>query len=79
MRRHIDDEESTSEKTSYFHNALESWIDLNLATTFTDFAREVKPWSESLPHVIHYQDKIMDALAKAIEEGDEVGLEPLLK
>ncbi|KAL7274098.1 U3 snoRNP protein [Rhizina undulata] len=75
VRRQVDDEETTK---SFFHNALETWVDLNLSTTFTEFSREVITLSESLPHIIHYKDKIFDALFTYIDKRDVLSLEPLL-
>lgn len=75
VRRHVDDEET---EKSFFHSSLESWVDLNLSTTFTEFSREAIPLSESLPHILHYKDELFELLVKYIDRRDALALEPLL-
>lgn len=53
-------------------------MDKNLTTTFTDFARELIPLTDSLPHIIHYKQDIAGIFYKYIERQDELALEPLL-
>lgn len=75
VRRHVDNEET---EKSFFHSSLESWVDLNLSATFTEFSREAIPLSESLPHILHYKDVIFELLVKYIDRRDVLALEPLL-
>ncbi len=63
---------------SYFQASLEQWNDLNLSENFTDFARSVKPLCDSLPQLLHYQNRVMDLLAEYIGKMDAQSLEPLL-
>jgi U3 small nucleolar RNA-associated protein 20 len=63
---------------SYFKNSLDEWRDLNISENFTAFARQVRPLSESLPQIIHYNDRIVDLLLQYIEKGDSWSEEPLL-
>lgn len=63
---------------SYFRTFLEEQVDLNLSENFRAFTKEVAPLTESLPMVLHYEDKIMDILKKYIEKEDSLSLEPLL-
>ncbi|OAA66994.1 Down-regulated-in-metastasis protein [Niveomyces insectorum RCEF 264] len=86
VRRHDLDDAATddlSATTSYFRNGLERWTDLNLSRGFTAFRRAVSPLSDSLAQILHFEDRIMDALAAAIQQaqGADDGreaLEPLL-
>ncbi|CAK7229741.1 U3 snoRNP protein [Sporothrix bragantina] len=86
VRRHDlegDDASDLSATTSYFRNGLERWTDLNLSRVFTAFRRTVSPLCDSLAQILHFEDRIMDALEKAIrdtqnqDDGRE-SLEPLL-
>ncbi|KAF8430325.1 armadillo-type protein [Tirmania nivea] len=75
VRRYVDDEEA---QKSFFRPALESWIEMNLSSNFTQFSKEVLPLTDSLPHILHYQNLIMDLLVKYIKLEDIHSLEPLL-
>ncbi|CAK7271318.1 U3 snoRNP protein [Sporothrix epigloea] len=86
VRRHDLEGEAASDlsaTTSYFRNGLERWTDLNLSRVFTAFRRTVSPLCDSLAQILHFEDRIMDALEKAIrdvqdqDDGRE-SLEPLL-
>ncbi|KAK8153561.1 armadillo-type protein [Phyllosticta citrichinensis] len=76
-RRHFD-EEDLSASTSYLKNSFEEWKDLNLSQSFQNFSRELSPFCESLPQILHHEDRIMDLLFTYIEKEDELSLEPLL-
>lgn len=86
VRRHdleADAAGDLSATTSYFRNGLERWTDLNLSRGFTAFRRAVSPLCDSLAQILHFEDRIMDHLAKSIQEsqGQDDGreaLEPLL-
>ena len=71
----VDDEAATA---SYFRNSLEQWMDLNLSENFSQFVSQVNRISESLPQILHYEDKIMALLVDHIQKGDQLSLEPLL-
>lgn len=73
--RNLDEDESTA---SYFKADLDKWRDLNLSENFSSFVREVSPWCNTLPQVLHYQRDIARILATFIEKGDPHSLEPLL-
>ncbi|KUI57586.1 U3 small nucleolar RNA-associated protein 20 [Cytospora mali] len=80
VRRHdLDDDEDISTTTSYFRNGVVRWADLNISKAFTNFKREVMPLCETLPQILHFQDKIMGLLAKYISAQDKESLEPLLE
>lgn len=78
VRRHDLDDEDLSATTSYFRNGVTRWADLNISKPFTDFKRQVSPLCETLPQILHFQDKIMDLLATFISAQDKEALEPLL-
>ncbi len=67
-----------STTTSFFKTGLDRWKDLNLSEGFTNFAREVESLCDSLPQILHYNQRIMDLLIMHIEKRDSQSLEPLL-
>jgi U3 small nucleolar RNA-associated protein 20 len=78
VRRHDLEIEDLKSTTSYFRNGLEKWTDLNISKPFTSFRREVLPISDSLAQILHFENKIMDALATYISAQEKEALEPLL-
>lgn len=64
---------------SYFKDALNEWRDINLADVFTTFARRVAPLCDSLPQVLHHDERIFELLVQHIEKGDKNSEEPLLR
>ncbi|KAI0173356.1 armadillo-type protein [Hypoxylon sp. FL1284] len=78
VRRHDLEVENLEATTSYFRNGMEKWIDINISKGFISFRREVRPFCESLPQIVHFQDKIMELLAKYISMHEQESLEPLL-
>lgn len=78
VRRHDLDAEDLSATTSYLRNGIEKWSELNVARSFTAFKREVLPLAESLAQILHFENRIMDLLAKYLELQDAESLEPLL-
>ncbi|KAI6904556.1 putative HEAT repeat protein, partial [Hortaea werneckii] len=78
-RRAVEEREELSEETdTYFGRSLQEWRDLNLSTTFTTFSREVGPFCDNLPVLLHNEAKIMDLLVAYIERADALAMEPLL-
>ncbi|KAI9658634.1 MAG: U3 snoRNP protein [Bathelium mastoideum] len=77
-RHHDLDENEITATTSYFKASLEEWQDLNLTGNFLSFVRDVRPLSESLPQILHYQDRIVDTLIQYVGKEDSLSLEPLL-
>ena len=69
-------DESTA--VSYFQSALSRWRDLNVSENFSNFVREVQPFCDSLPQILHYQENIMSAVVRFLEKRDSLSLEPLL-
>ena len=72
------DNRDLSSTASFFKAGLESWRDLNLSENFTAFAMEVAPLCDSLAHMLHYHQQIMDIVVRYIEKKDVLSLEPLL-
>ncbi|KAK3362295.1 armadillo-type protein [Lasiosphaeria hispida] len=78
VRRHDLEAEDLSATTSYLHNGLEKWAELNISRPFMLFRRDVTPLSESLAQILYHEDRIMDLLAEYIARHDKEALEPLL-
>ncbi|KAI1103922.1 armadillo-type protein [Jackrogersella minutella] len=78
VRRHDLEIESLEKTTSYFRNGLEKWADTNISKAYTLFRRDVRPFCDSLPQILHSQDKIMELLVKYISVHEKESLEPLL-
>ncbi|KAI1763193.1 armadillo-type protein [Hypoxylon sp. FL1150] len=78
IRRHDLEIENLEATTSYFRTCMEKWIDINVSKGFISFRREVRPFCDSLPQIVHFQDKIMELLAKYISMHEPESLEPLL-
>ncbi len=77
-RRNEVAEDDLSASDSFFKRSLDRWRDLNLSENFTSFVREVGPICNSLPQVLHYNQRIFDTLTIYIEKRESVSLEPLL-
>ncbi|KAH7163110.1 armadillo-type protein [Dactylonectria estremocensis] len=78
VRRHDLDTEDLSTSTSYFQTGLQKWSELNVSKPFVAFKREVLPLCESLPQLLHFEQRIMDSLANYISLQEKEALEPLL-
>ncbi len=79
VRRHDLDAEDLTTTTSYFKSSLERWQELNLSGPFINFAHEVTPLCDSLPQILHFEDRIMDLLAAHLEMEERESIEPLLE
>jgi U3 small nucleolar RNA-associated protein 20 len=79
VRRHDLDAEDLESTTSYLKNGLDKWTDLDISRGFTFFRREVLPLCDSLPQILHFEDKIMDLLEKYISAQEKESLESLLE
>jgi U3 small nucleolar RNA-associated protein 20 len=77
--RHDLDTEDLATTTSYFKNGLEKWQELNLSGPFIKFAHEVTPLCDSLPQILHFEDRIMDLLAAHLQMRERESIEPLLQ
>lgn len=79
MYIHLMGEVTEAQVYSYFSESVKKWRDLNLSATFTEFYEQVFPVSESLPQVIHHQEKIMLLLEKYISRQDSLALSSLFE
>ncbi|WAO83743.1 DRIM domain-containing protein [Fusarium falciforme] len=78
VRRHDLETEDLSTSTSYFQTGLQKWGELNVSKPFSAFKTKVYPLCESLPQLLHFEQRIMDLLADFISGQDKEALEPLL-
>lgn len=78
VRRHDLETEDLASTTSYLQNGLQKWSELNISKPFSSFKREVLPLCDSLPQILHFEERIMASFVKYISEQDKEGLEPLL-
>src|SRR5271170_4142108 len=60
VRHHDIDAEDLSTATSYLKTGLEKWQELNMSEPFVEFTRQILPMCDSLPQIIHFEEKIMD-------------------
>jgi U3 small nucleolar RNA-associated protein 20 len=79
VRRHDIDAEDLSTNTSYLKAGLEKWQELNLSDGFITFSNEIAPMCDSLPEILHFEDKIAEILFAYIDRRERVSLEPLLE
>jgi len=79
-KRKFEDDESSTELAKYssFRSSLARWSDTNLCITFSDFARDVKAYCDSLPLVILHKDVIFSLLRKYMAIQDPLAMEALL-
>lgn len=78
VRRHDLEKEDLEATTSYFKSGLERWQELNMSGRFIEFSYEVSPMCDSLPQILHFEDKIMDLLVSHLEGKERESIEPLL-
>ncbi|KAE9381878.1 HEAT repeat protein-like protein [Stipitochalara longipes BDJ] len=79
VRRHDIDAEDLSTSTSYFRTGLEKWQELNMSEGFIGFTQDVLPMCDSLPQILHFEDKIMESLVAYLEKKQRESVEPLLE
>ncbi|KAG0650687.1 U3 small nucleolar RNA-associated 20 [Hyphodiscus hymeniophilus] len=78
VRRHDIDAEDLSTSTSYLKAGLEKWQELNMSGNFIEFSHDILPLCDSLPQIIHFEDRIMELMVTHIEKKERESLEPLL-
>ncbi len=78
VRRHDLDKEDLEATTSYFKAGLDRWQELNLSGRFVEFSFEVSPMCDSLPQILHHENKIIDLLIGSLEAKERESIEPLL-
>jgi U3 small nucleolar RNA-associated protein 20 len=79
VRRHDIDAEDLSTATSYFKAGLEKWQELNMSEAFVAFSHDVLPMCDSLPQILHFEDKIMEIMVAYMAKRERESLEPLLE
>jgi U3 small nucleolar RNA-associated protein 20 len=79
VRRHDIDAEDLSTSISYFKTGLEKWQELNMSEGFISFTQDVLPMCDSLPQILHFEDKIMEILVTYLEKKQRESVEPLLE
>jgi U3 small nucleolar RNA-associated protein 20 len=79
VRRHDIDAEDLSTSTSYFKAGLGKWQELNMSEGFIAFSQDVFPMCDSLPQIIHFEDKIMEILVAYLKKKERESVEPLLE
>ncbi|KAK2790744.1 U3 snoRNP protein [Onygenales sp. PD_10] len=78
VRRNSLGDDSDADSDTYFRASLEHWMELNLSENFTQFSQRVNRLCESLPQILHHEDRIMGLLVEYIGKKDELSMEPLL-
>jgi U3 small nucleolar RNA-associated protein 20 len=78
VRRHDLQVEDVSTTTSYFRNGLQRWSELNIAKEFVAFKQATLPISDSLPQILHHEQRIMKRFVQHISAHEKESLEPLL-
>jgi len=79
VRRHDIEAEDISTSTSYLKAGLEKWQELNISQDFSIFSGEILPLADSLPQILHFEDRIMDIFVTYIERHERESLEALLE
>jgi U3 small nucleolar RNA-associated protein 20 len=79
VARHQLETEDLSTTTSYFKTGLERWQELTLSGSFIEFTHAVTPLCDSLPQILHFEDRIMDLLAGHLQVKERESMEPLLQ
>lgn len=77
VRRHDLDAEDLATTTSYFQNGLQRWNELNISRGFVSFKRQALPLSDSLPQILHFEDRIMNLFVEHISLHEKESMEPL--
>lgn len=78
VRRHDLEAEDLSTTTSYFHNGLLRWNELSISRGFVSFKLQALPLADSLPQILHFEDRIMNLFVEHISQQEKESLEPLL-
>ena len=77
VRRHDLDAEDLSTTTSYFQNGLQRWNELSISRGFISFKLQTLPLADSLPQILHYEDRIMNLFVEHVSLQEKESLEPL--
>ena len=64
--------------SSFFHEKLIHWRELNAAHDWLECCSEVQPLSATLPQLVHHQEDILDSLLQRLKMDYALSLEPIL-
>lgn len=64
--------------TSFFHEKVIEWRELNAAHDWLECYKEIQPLCSTLPLLVHHQNDIVDALLGRMTMGCKLSLEPIL-
>jgi U3 small nucleolar RNA-associated protein 20 len=78
-KNHTEIDLYSQDNESHFHEALNHWMQLNLAPSFIRFANKTDSLSASMPLLLHNWKEIVDLWIEAFEVADDEGLRPLLE
>jgi hypothetical protein len=67
------------ENQSSFNEALNHWRELNLTTTFINFAGQTNGISRSMALLLHHWKEVVDFWLAAMSKADDESFRPLLK
>lgn len=65
--------------SSYFLASLQHWKEINISGDFTEFVQSVESLCQTLPQLLHYEERIFATLSTHIERADVNSLQPLLE
>ena len=71
-------EEDLGLNGSHFESGLLYWKELNLSQNFASFVQDVAPLCDSLPQLLHHQERILSTLLQYVGLQDALSLQPLL-
>lgn len=76
--RQLDSQEEAQATATFFRGSLERWKDLNLTQDFRRLVREVEPYCNSLPQILHHRAHILHSIISYSKAASTASLEPLL-
>lgn len=65
--------------SSYFLASLQHWKEINISGDFTEFVLSVESLCQTLPQLLHHEERIFATLSAHIERADVNSLQPLLE
>src|SRR5438034_10958336 len=68
VRRNSFGEGENDDVSSYFSVSLKHWTELNLSENFTQFSHRACCLCDSLPQILHHEDRIMGLLIEYISK-----------
>lgn len=72
--------EQLDESQSYFYQAHQKWIVLNLTDEFTSLEKKLRGViTTTLPQLLHHKNKVVTTLLNQLDEATTLSLQPLLE